>query len=460
MSRFTTVNLIAAIRTGAVLGLAVYCAFLTLAYLSTKLGTDSARDRLQQAFYSGELQKNGFAPNDLARGVNQFNDCLILQTTLLVRGVPIVDAISPRTIPDATPCETLRTIVLKSDAPTSLYEYDRYLFAARVPTLFAFEFISLSKIRKALSALLYFMYFLIIVGALCQARQVLKSSKASYDALVYPLGLFFIGVVMASLSGVHLFARNIGHVYSELVLACYFATLAIFGPPTSQRVAVIGAGAFGAATAAFELLTGPALLGLILIGYVNAIQCYATRLSPSEALPAPIAYLVALILVLLLQQLTAAIATGRNAFADAASHLALRLQLHHILRIELPAEWNIPSNLAVYSPTDVLRAVYDAIPLLTYGSRDSSIGLLAFTALVIPFSIASALRSRDGYRGTVLVILLLMSLVPAWYLAFSNHSVIHALFMVRLVSLTWIGALILATLMAAHHVESRQSRCN
>jgi hypothetical protein len=203
------------------------------------------------------------------------------------------------------------------------------------------------------------------------------------------------------------------------------------------------AAAFGAVTALFDLLTGPLVVGAMLVGLFAATRrAERSPISPlRHAWGTLLAYLAAFAVVMGLQSLVASIATGRNAFHDVWVHLAIRLQLHHAVDVGVPDLWRTATNLASYGPTDVLARVGEAVPSLVYGSTAGAVAVSLVACAAMVAGAWVAWRSRDAeLRATVIALGSLLPVVPAWYLAFANHTAIHALYMVRLVTTMWLCA--------------------
>jgi hypothetical protein len=129
------------------------------------------------------------------------------------------------------------------------------------------------------------------------------------------------------------------------------------------------------------------------------------------------------------QQAMISALTDAQPFYQFATHLAMRLQLHQFFAIPFEPRWATAANLHLYSAGDVGHAVVDALPTLTYGSSIAAWTLFAGSAVVI--AACPALARREARPGCIIAAAVGLSL-PAWYFAFSNHTVLHSLYMVRM----------------------------
>jgi hypothetical protein len=438
-----------------------YVAILALNLVSVSIDRTLLATRVSAAFASGQLRGEGLALGDWRRGINQYNDCVILQTALLSRGRSLVDAVSAQTIADPDACAALRRIA-RGDAVAkdSLYPYDRYVFGARSITALGLTFLSLESIREFLSALAYLLLIANFVGGLLYAyshgsgrssrlREASDAKRVHFnvDRLRFGITVALASAGLIALYGLHLFARNIGHVYSEIVIGGFLVAALLTGHERNHDRETALAALFGAWTAIFELLSGPVVVGLVLVGVIASSRRMpgprpdAIQYAWTQALT----FLLSCATVLLLQQIVASIATGRNAFAEFAVHLALRLQLHQVFDIQLPTLWQMPTNLAHYGPSDIASAIERALPLITYGSIEAAMAISVIALLLAIGGFALAIRSGDPQATSrVFAIASLLIVVPFWYLVFSNHTALHSLYMVRLVTTLWIGAATIA----------------
>jgi len=107
----------------------------------------------------------------------------------------------------------------------------------------------------------------------------------------------------------------------------------------------------------------------------------------------------------------------------------MRLQLHQFFAIPFEPQWAIPANMHLYSPGEVIDAIGISLASLAHGSRATAWFLFAGSALAI--AAGPLFTRREARRGCVIAAAVGLS-VPAWYFAFSNHTVLHSLYMIRM----------------------------
>ena len=417
-----------------------YSAMLGLDAGAMSIDREVIRQRVLQAYTDGDLLPEvAYSAGDRRRGVNQFNDCLILQSTLLSHGSMLADSVSPLIVPGKSPCEALLTLARTAD-PESLYSYHRYLFGARTVAMFALDRMSLGTLRSWGVGLIYGLLIACVISGCSLAWR----RRASPDATRVGVAAAIVAGALALVSALDLFAPNLGHVYSDILVAGFLlATVAVPRCREHEPGFRLLVCAFGAWTAWFELMTGPFLAGFLVVG----MMAFAGAGSFDEP-PDPLrvashlcAYVVAFLAVMGLQQIAAGLVTGSDTIHDFAVHLSIRLQLHRVFDVPVPALWQTPTNLDTYDLAAIFSAVRSAMPLLTYGS---SAAALLLCAVAVALAAAALVRSRGGAGfGTVAGMGLLQLSVPLWYLAFGNHTVLHSLWMVRLVTYCWAASAVM-----------------
>lgn len=430
-----------------------YCSMVALNFLAMGDDRSVQRARIMAAYESGELVEDLAASlGDRRRGVNQFNDCLILQSVLLSHGTRVRDSVSALVVAGALPCQALHTIARGAlPAEGTLYDYGRYLFGARTVASIALQYVSLRALRAIGEVLVYSVLVCAVLrGVVLSTRR--RSGQADGDGAV-GLAAAIVASSLLLLSALDVFAPDPGHVYSDILIAGFVLWVVVVGAPARRRLFPFVAAAFGAWTAYFELLTGPLPMGAVIVGLIASAETDSERWpAPRWAMLNVAAFVLACCAVLLLQQCLVAAISGGDAFRQFAVHLALRLQLHHLFAIEIPPLWQIPTNLAVYGPADIARSVREASPLLVYGSRPAADAMtLAGLGLASVGLLAS--RGTGSFRNVATVAVVLLA-VPAWFLAFGNHTVIHSLYMIRLMSVWWAGTLVMFGLAIQRRIDA------
>jgi hypothetical protein len=433
------------ISTTKVLGVALasFIAMLALNFYAHGVDKTLLTGRIVSAFHDRELTENVFSANDLRRGINQFNDCLILQSTLLTHGDRaidrVIDSASALVLADEAPCVRLKALAEQGVFDRArLYDYNRYLWGAGSLAAIALQLVSLRTLRLTVEIAVYALFSAAFFGGILYPRK-----RPGAEARIFGYSIAILSATFLTLYALHYFAPNIGHGFSELVIASFLFSRLVSGQVRNRHVILV-IGLFGAWTAYFELLSGPFVIGFLVTGILCIIEAgsMATQSSTRSTLRktgADIAfYCLGFTAVMLLQQIMASLLTASNTFKDFWIHIAIRLQLHHALGTEVPKLWQTESNMASYTPVDVFLAVWTALPNLTFDSHTAAYVLSVLAFLMACAGMYLAFISRVArYRAQVAAMALLLLVVPVWYLVFSNHTVIHAFGMVRLLAAPW-----------------------
>lgn len=397
------------------------------------LDKEEIRRSIEMAFIKGDLIEDPYSPQDLRRGVNQFNDCLILQATLLDQRSILVDGISATVLADEAPCLRLHEFVRSHSVdPQRLYSYPRYLWGARALTAFWLRVASLGSLRVAVEAAVYVLLVCSLILAVFSLR-TRRSMSTDQGLFNYSVAVYS-GVYLA-FSSLQYFAPNIGHGFSELVIALFLAAQLLRGQRRKLSVRVLDLSLFGAWTAYFELLTGPLVVGIVLTGILAIFQNDedTTWSTPRRMWVHMGIFALAFSAVMFAQQIAAYLVLGGAPLKDFWIHLAIRLQLHHVLGLSVPPLWQTASNMASYGPADVVRSIWDSMPMLTFGSRPLAIAVTVVSVALIVSGIILASRAKaPSIRPQLTSVLMLLPIVPAWYLVFINHTVVHSFGAVRM----------------------------
>lgn len=398
------------------------------------------RDRAQLAheiavgFDSGALITDNFFALDTRRGRTLVNDCLLLQTLTVGRGGVMDRVVSSYTLQraPAAPCLHLREFVLGSDAAGALYPYSRYFWGAKAIVGPVLALAPVDDLKQLLCALIY----LTLIGAgLFSVTRFTSGSSASRrrhrTILVVAAGLVLLYELRFS-------ALTFANGFSELVLAGYLLYAAVRPATTGQTGKDVGLIALGVLTAWFELLTGATVMAIGIAALVESADGEPGQSVRNAARAAAVvASSIALPLVFL-QFLVAVFGDPQNV-KQFAYHLMLRMQLHQLLPVPIEGPWRIEENLHSYSLGEVFLPIIYNLQALTYGSKVAA--AIVFPASVLVLAVA-CIRSRGKSRQAVVTCCLVVSLLPLWYMAFSNHTAVHAYFMVRLMVLLPICAVL------------------
>jgi hypothetical protein len=280
-------------------------------------------------------------------------------------------------------------------------------------------------------------YALLILAAGIALVALARPSRfTTHPPTLYLAGLL-CALALLGLYRLEFYAQTLAHGCAELVIAAF--VLGSMLPAAESKPSGIPTAAIvlGVLIGGFELLTGPSLVAAgiaVLLGHCAA---------PQAARPYGRAALVGLgctagiLMALFWQQLLIGAFSDARPFYQFATHLAMRLQLHQFFAIPFEAEWAIPANMHLYSPGDVIDAIGISLPSLAYGSKAAAQIVFAGSAAAIAAGLVFA--RRRARPGCVIAAAVGLA-VPAWYFAFSNHTVLHSLYMIRMAVLLPLSA--------------------
>lgn len=404
--------------------------FLLLSTLAFSTSQPYIKDRIQQSFQDKSLSTENYFANDYRRGKYLFNDCVILQTLVNWGGLDSIAGTLSSTIvlSETPPCEVLDRALLDPQSPTQKYVYSRYYWGAKALVGPALAIASIDTIKGILSGSVY---VALIAAALVAAYKLWRGLYANPElgatVLVFTAGM----LTLYDLRG---YTSTFAHGFSELVLASYLLYAATRPNGVKPETVDLGLIIFGTATAWFELLTGPMLIAIAmacLIEYSAANPLKRTRWNAIKAaclVASPIA------VSFLFLQICVALILGPGNVEQFLYHVLLRMQLHQILPIPIEEAWQIPINTQTYSIKQISDNLISVLPGLTHGNALIAKALFG-GCLLIFIGAAISITVKPGDNGATLVYLSVAALVPAWYLVFSNHTAVHAFFMVRLMVL-------------------------
>jgi hypothetical protein len=410
----------------AAMSLAAVVALAAFMWLFFRMDGGEVRAEVRKAFTNGTLIANSGQLLDAHRGDYLFNDCLILQTLLLGRDDWRHSVIDSTIYLSDNPCLNLQQEVTDQAQGTTTYQYSRYIFAARAasaPLLAAFGVAGTKGLLKAATYAL-----LLLTGILCLRALTAASVPQAHPRILYFAGLLCV-LAMLGLYRLEFYAQTLSHGYSELIIAAFM--LYSMTPASDSRASDVPTAAvvLGVLTGCFELLTGP---GLVAVGIAVLLTHCA---SPVESQPyrraaiAGFACTAGMLMALFWQQLLIGVFSDSRPFYQFATHLAMRLQLHQYFAIPFEPQWATAENLHLYSPDEVIDAIAISLPALTHGSSLAAQVVFAGSAAVVaagPFC-----ARRETRPGCIIAAAVGLSL-PAWYFAFSNHTVLHSLYMIRM----------------------------
>ena len=422
MSRISRQQLTAAVACG--LGITVLANLLFSMLMIAVQGNQSLIiDRIRSAFTSGDLGITNRLFFDSRRGWHQYNDCNVLQMLANDEPSRLNRAFAPKIYyaneKRNSQCAVLRALFVEGVDRNTLGEdrYARYWHGYNVIGAVGLRFMELRSLRRVLSTIVWFSIALLLL--------------VTYRARAHTrrTGLI-ISVVAGTFWAVPFFAPGFTHGPGDAAILFGLSAIATWPKITRRLIAIVPfAAGFGAIIVFFEMLTAQ--------------------------LPIAIAWLIAMVLALGRDnEQTGDVAppvaafTAALAFTFGAVVTVLGKQIIAILLVEPEAGAVFFSRLAGYtglpesqgsSPAILLPfiSLLRASRILTFGNTWLSYGLTALTGLIW---LAAAVKAfwtwRTDYGRDVLILLCAALLPVAWVLVWSNHTVPHANFMVRMFVVT------------------------
>jgi len=405
--------------------IAVFAVSMSM-WLLVQLDNGGLRTAIRDAFVDGAIVAKSGSLFDLRRGDYLFNDCLILQALLLERDNWRHSIIDSTIYLNDEPCRTLELDVMGERPSTSTYQYSRYMFAARVVSAPLIAVVGIDHAKQFVRALTY---FTLLLTALISIRGLARRAQMkARPRTIYSAGLICVAA-MLGFYRLEYYSQTLAHGYSELVLAGFLLYSVTFASAGAQDRVPTASIVFGVLTGCFELLTGPALIAVGMAVLMS--HCAApTRPHPCRhAAMAGLGCAAGVLITVLWQQAIISAVSDAKPFYQFITHLAMRLQLHQFLPIPFEPNWATPENLHLYSPRDVVDSMIATLPNLTY--KSSIAALIVFGCSAIAVALGPALSRRATRPGCVIAAAVALTL-PLWYFAFSNHTVLHSLYMVRM----------------------------
>ncbi len=253
-----------------------------------------------------------------------------------------------------------------------------------------------------------------------------------------------IAATLLLFSGLWLFGIYFSFGLSDLVLAAFLACAYYFGiAHAEERSFAVAVALFGAATAMFEFLTGGIPFGLALLLGVIALDGPPDRDALlRRAFHGIMIFALAVVLTFAIKLALVMLFIDPHVLGDFRSALSTRLGASFV--DSLPAQetaWLAARGVDV-SALDrhwTLALLY-MIARLAYatfviGFGSPVLGMVIMGAAIVAgvgLMIRRARAARDAVTRTRLLVLLGSALVvPAWSVLFLNHTLLHAIWMVR-----------------------------
>ncbi|CAN7675672.1 hypothetical protein LJR009_006218 [Bosea sp. LjRoot9] len=421
------------------------------------------RGRVAEAVASGALTRGVALP--LARAsrvsIHNFNDCLILSMLVLPQEddifrralsprVPSLDAPwsgeAPSGYPPYVQCRDL-ALAIEPAADVPVGYYHRYLHGDWV-------------LAKLLLAVLPFAYatnlllILLVAGLVGLALLALRNAvrrpgtagrDCAYAVLALTLLLFY---------ALPVFGWSFSFAPADLVLVGFLLFFYLRPPSALSELEFATAAAlFGALTAMFEFLTGGSPSGLILI---FAVVLFDDAVDPRaiwrRLCIGTVSFTAAIVLCFAFKMAAVAVIWGLPELTLFGQQIGAHMS---------SAGWEVaPENAArlarlgidpdairssfLFSYLYALSKVFYFSQFLAFGSVELGLLLVALAPLLLGLRQGLLLRrcSEAVERMRAGLLLVACAIMPAWYLAFVHHTIVHAHFMFR--PMVWPLALLLA----------------
>lgn len=422
-------------------------AFFILSAVSTLVDRQRVASKLEAANARGEFTRTwaGWTGRAIPRVGG--NDCLLYSSLLQTYPARRIEAISARIPPaegqpaarpgDPTipACLQLIAALERPDhADPNAVFYFRYLHGQRIIAALSLAVVSTNALG----------WITLIANAailLCVLVPALRRWNAGWRERGYAA----IAGTLLLFSGLWLFGIYFSFGLSDLVLALFLACAYHFGIARgSEQRFVIVVALFGVATAVFEFLTGGIPFGLALLLGIIALDGPADRASLlRRAFHGGVIFILAIALAFAIKLALVMLFVGPDVLADFRRALATRVSATFVDSLP-PQEitWLVahrfdPSlldDLWIFAILYMLARLGYATFVIAYGSP--ILGMVLMGSALIASAVLLLRRARD-VRGDDIAsarwrILFASALVmPVWSLIFLNHTLLHAIWMVR-----------------------------
>jgi hypothetical protein len=422
-------------------------AFLLLGIWVAALPREPLKQRVTQAFASGDLIENDWPWLESRRGFDQYNDCSILQMITNHDRDILANAVGPLIYNanrgETDKCATLRSIVRDGPdaAPYLSFRYTRYWHGYDPVAAGLLQVASVGHARGLLRTALYTVLILLALSAGARSPRLMAVGMS-------------IGVTGLLFWAVPYFGLNFSHAPGDIVLIAGLAALLHWRERLAHPTALVSfCAAYGAALAYLEFLTGqlPTAAGLLLpLVYLIARSRPAPDDAPREAwrlgLTAVAAFALGAVLTVAIKQILALVIVGPEALASFTEYLeryvnpSPKASLRHF-----GESWASPHDSIVWSSIRALWVVLGEGYVLTYGSHGAA--LLLYAAGGVAWAAAAFLTWRSSTRWATSDLLAMAAgtgIVIGWAWLFQTHTTLHKFWMVRMalvpLSMGW-GAL-------------------
>lgn len=421
--------------------------FFALSYASTFADRRGIAAKLEAANARGEFTATwaGWTGRAIPRAGG--NDCLFFSSLLQAYPGRLAEAISARippaeTQPAARPgdptipaCLQLIAALERTDhADPHAVFYHRYLHGQRI-----FAALALAAVSPAALG------WLTLVANAAVLLSVLVPALRRRDAGWRERGYAAIAATLLLFDGLWLFGIYFSFGLSDLVLAVFLACAYHLGIARGdERRFVTAVALFGTATAAFEFLTGGIPFGLALLLGVIGLDGPADRDALlRRAFHGTVIFTFAIALTFAIKLALVMLLVDPTVLADFSAALATRVGGTFAESLPpqeiawLAAHGIDPSRL---NDSYVFALAYMAVRLgyatfvIGYGSPIAGMiimGVAVIASAVLLLRRARQVRGDHVARARWLILLASALVMPVWSVIFLNHTLLHAIWMVR-----------------------------
>lgn len=382
------------------------------------------------------------------------NDCLVLAALLQDYPGRLAQTISARIPPaEAQPAarpgdptipaclQLIAALERPVHADPDAVFYHRYLHGQRVFAALALAIVS----PQALGWITLLANTALLLSVLIPAVRRRKEGwrECGYAAIAVTLLLF---------DGLWLFGIYFSFGLSDFVPAAFLAWVYRRGiAKVGERAFAVAVALFGVGTALFEFLTGGIPFGLALLLGIVALDGPADRVALlRRACHGGLIFMLAIVLAFAIKLMLVMLFVDPNALADFRSALSTRVGASFVENLP-PQEiaWlaahgiDVPSLDRHWAFALLYMLARLAYATFVIGFGSPVLGMAIMGAAVVGSVVLLIRRARsargDVVRTRLLVLLGSALVVPVWSVAFLNHTLLHAVWMVR--PFAWIIAL-------------------
>jgi len=422
-------------------------AFLLLGIWVATLPREAMKQRITEAFVSGDLIENDWPWLESRHGFDQYNDCSILQMITNHDGDMLANAVGPLIYNanrgETDKCATLRSIVRDGPAaaPYLSFRYTRYWHGYDPVAAGLLQVASVGHARQILRTTLYAVLILLALSAGTGSPRL-----TAVGASIGVTGLLFWAVPY--------FGPNFSHAPGDIVVIAGLAALLYWRERLVRPSALVPfCAAYGGMLVYLEFLTGqlPTAAGLLFpVVYLIARSRPAPDDAPPEAwrlaFTAAAAFGLGAVLTVAIKQILALVIVGPEALGSFVEYLERYINPSPKASLRHFGEtWASGHDSILWSSLRALYVVLGEGYVLTYGSHGAA--LLLYAAGGAAWAAAAYRTWRSSNRWATSDLLAMAAgpaIVIAWALVFQTHTTLHKFWMVRMalvpLSMGW-GAL-------------------